>query len=89
MGLFDRKQAMGTWLCGARQVHPLILPDLNAFVALASYQDKGTRFQHKRSTSHRVAQKQKAQGCSGHGTARSPKLRGALQGRITRFFILY
>jgi hypothetical protein len=37
MGLYDRKQAMGTWLCGAPQVHPLILPDLNAFVALASY----------------------------------------------------
>ena len=36
MGLYDRKQAMGTWLCGARQVHPLILPDLNAFVAFAS-----------------------------------------------------
>jgi hypothetical protein len=37
MGFYDRKQAMGRWLCGARQVHPLILPDLNAFVALASY----------------------------------------------------
>ncbi|KAF9674551.1 hypothetical protein SADUNF_Sadunf10G0138800 [Salix dunnii] len=27
MGSYDQKQAMGTWLCGARPVHPLILPD--------------------------------------------------------------